>query len=153
MLENHVHKLKKLKHTPCDPEPIQHGAKTQLTSIDITTPLNKEKKSHQQILGSLLYYARIIDLTMLISANDLTIESTKYVTTARNKMSTLIYYLAINPNTAMAHKKSDMMLKMYSDGSCLSATNARSRVAGHFYFGDDKNGNQNHREPNQGSMC
>ena len=40
---------------------------------------------------------------------------------------------------------------MHSDGSYLSVIKARSRAAGQFHFGDNKNGNPNQVESNQGS--
>ena len=45
-----------------------------------------------------------------------------------------------------------MTLKSHSDGSCPSVINDRSRVAGHFYFGDNDDGEPDRIEPNQGSM-
>ena len=84
--------------------------------------------------------------------NDLAIESTKATTTTRNKMNTLLDYLATNPITAMSYRKSDMMLKTHSFGSCLSVINTRIITAGHFCFGDNKHGNPNQIEHDQGSM-
>ena len=45
------------------------------------------------------------------TVNDLAIESTKATKPTRNKITTLLFYLATNPNVALACRKSDMMLK------------------------------------------
>ena len=110
--------LRKLQHTPCNPEPTRCGTKQQLTSMDKTSLLNAaDIKLHQQILGSLLHYARIIDLTISTTVNDLAIESTKATKTTKNKMNTLLDYLVNNPNAAIACRKSNVILKTHSDGS------------------------------------
>ena len=67
-------------------------------------------------------------------------------------MTTLLDYIATNTNAALACRKSEMTLKSHSDGSCPSVINDRSRVAGHFYFGDNDDGEPDRIEPNQGSM-
>ena len=111
------------------------------------------KELHQQILGSSLCYARTSDLTMISTAKDIAIESSKSTRTTRNKMTTLLDYLVTNPNAVVAYRKSDVMLKTHSDGSYLSAINARRRAAGHFYFGNKNTDNADQTEPNQVSTC
>ena len=46
-------------------------------------------------------------------------------------------YLHSNPNAKIKYIPSDMYLKIHSDCSYLSLPNARSRVGGHFYFGNE----------------
>ena len=82
-------------------------------------------------------------LAILTTANDLAIELSKATKTTRNKMTTLLDYLATNPNAAVAYRKSDVMLKTHSDGSYLSVINARSRAAGNFYFSNKKTDDSN----------
>ena len=44
-------------------------------------------------------------------------------------------YLATHDNTRIRYHTSDMVLNIHSDSSYLSETNARSRVARHFFLG------------------
>ncbi len=66
--------LKKYQHpTPMTPQdapyttaPIQYGAKVQQVDINTTSPLSfAELKQVQDIVGTLLYYARAVDPTLL----------------------------------------------------------------------------------------
>ena len=56
-------------------------------------------------------------------------------------MKHMLDYLATNPNATVRFYPSDMILNMHFDVSYLSAKNAKSRAAGHFFLGwqpDDK---------------
>ena len=53
----------------------------------------------------------------------------------------MLDYLATNPNATVRFYPSNMILNVHSDASYLSAKNAKSRAAGHFFLGwkpDDK---------------
>ena len=107
MLQKYGHMLRKLQHTHCNPEPMQYGAKQQLTTIDKTALLNAaEIKLNQQILGSLICYVRIIDLTINTTVNDLAIESTKATKTTKEKMDTLTISTPRIPNPNVQPTKS-----------------------------------------------
>ena len=53
----------------------------------------------------------------------------------------MLDYLVTNPNAKVRFYPSDMILNVHSGVSYLSAKNAKSRAAGHFFLGwqpDDK---------------
>ena len=45
----------------------------------------------------------------------------------------LLDYVTTNPEAILTYESSDMILAVNSDASCLSKTNAHSRVCGHFF--------------------
>ena len=49
-------------------------------------------------------------------------------------MKHMLDYLATNPNATVRFYPSDMILNVHSDASYLSAKNAKSRAAGHFFL-------------------
>ena len=56
-------------------------------------------------------------------------------------MKHMLDYLAKNPNATVRFYPSDMILNVHSDASYISAKNAKSLAAGHFFLGwqpDDK---------------
>ncbi len=54
------------QHAPYKAAPIQYGAQVQRVEVNTTQPLTpKEIKHVQDIIGTLLYYARVVDPTLL----------------------------------------------------------------------------------------
>ena len=80
----------------------------------------------------------MVDLTMLASINDLAIRLRKSTLKTKENMKTLLDYLSANPNVIMLHRKSDMILKVHSDGSYLLVRNSRNRTAANVCFSDNK---------------
>lgn len=129
---------KRAQHAPRQPEPIQYGDKTHTTTIDTSHLLDKEKlREYQSILGTTFYYARIVDLTILCANDDLSLDQSKATQQSQQHLHTLLDYLHKHPNASVTFCASDMILKVHSDGSYLSVLGGRSRVAGHFYCGDN----------------
>jgi hypothetical protein len=78
--------LSKFQHdTPKHPQPTPsryvtpvYGAKTQYAMKDETTPLTAQQcLTIQKVTGSVLYYARAVDPTVLMPLNDIATEQTK----------------------------------------------------------------------------
>jgi hypothetical protein len=63
-----------------------------------------------KVTGSVLYYARAVDPTVLMPLNDIALD-----------------YLAAHPDATIRYNASDMVLHIHSDASYLSVSNARSR--------------------------
>ncbi len=60
------------QHSPYKSTPIQYGAKVQRVAQDTTPPLNKDEiKRVQEIVGTLLYYGRAVDPTLLAALSTL----------------------------------------------------------------------------------
>ena len=137
--------LHKYHHTPShckqySPYPYQHiiyGQKVQKpTPIDNTPALNaQDTKYVQQVIGALLYYARAIDCTMLVTLSKLSHMQSKPTQLTLRLIHHLLDYCATNPDATIRYTPSDMILKIQSDSSYLSEPKARSRCGGHFYLG------------------
>jgi hypothetical protein len=107
---------------------------------DDGTPLTpKEVTKLQQIIGTLLYYARAVDSTMLVALGTLASAQTKATTNTMKAANQLLDYAATNPNAKIRFRKSDMILHVHSDASYLSETEARSRAGGISFLGNDSN--------------
>jgi hypothetical protein len=66
------------QHTPARYVTPVYGAKTQYATMDETPSLTaKQCLTIQKIMGSVLYYARAVDPTVLMPLNDITTEQTK----------------------------------------------------------------------------
>lgn len=139
--------LNRLKHiapsTPqCSPNPSPHiayGAKVQLAKNDDTSPKLDSKgiKLVQSIVGATLHIARILEMTLLVTCNDIGIQQNKSTTNTLNLTSWLLDHMATYPNPSITHKASDMVLWVLSDSSYLSVTGSRSRAGGYYFLGNN----------------
>jgi hypothetical protein len=69
---------KRPQHTPSRCVTPVYGAKTQYATKDETPPLAaKECLTVQKVTGSVLYYARAVDPTVLMPLNDIATEQPK----------------------------------------------------------------------------
>jgi hypothetical protein len=90
----------------------------------------------QEILGTLLYYARAVDGTLLVTIGNLATQQSKATTTTMNGITHLLNYCATHPDAVVRYSASDMILTTDSDASYLTAPKARSRAAGYHYLSD-----------------
>jgi hypothetical protein len=121
--------LNKFQHaTPTQPQDTpskyitpSYGAKTQYATKDETPPLStKQCTNIQKIRGSVLYYARAVDPTVLMPLNDIATEQTKATEKTQAAADQLLDYLATHPNATIRYHASDMILHIHSDASYLS---------------------------------
>ena len=89
----------------------------------------------QQVVGSILYYERAVDLTALMSLSTIASEQAKATGHTIETMEQMLDYMAMNPDATMHFRASDMILNIHSDASYLSVRNGRSRACGHFFLG------------------
>ena len=125
------------EHNPHTYKPPKYGTSIQFTDAPDTSPkLSAARKRRiQQIVGSLLYYARAVDNTILMAINDLASQQAHATETTEKHAHKLLNYLATHPNASVTFKKSNMTLQVHSDASYLSAPNSRSRAGGYFFMG------------------
>ena len=116
--------------------PPQYGQKTQYAHEPAPSPSlsSKDTTRIQQIVGTLLYYARAVDPTMLPAINDISSQQSKPTETTASHLCQLLDYAASNPDATIRYTASGMVLHIHSDGSYLSAPCSRSRAAGHFFL-------------------
>ena len=115
-----------------------YGAKTQLTApIDDSELLPPAELTRlQEIIGTLLYYARAVDSSLLPALGTLASAQAQGTRATAKACVQLLNYCATYPNTTIRFYHSDMILKVHSDASYLSESKARSRAAGYHYLGN-----------------
>jgi hypothetical protein len=119
------------------PEPKKFGANAQTPlAVDSSLLLNeKGLKRVQKIIGSILYYARAVDITVLIALSAITVEQTKATVKTMGRCIQLLDYLASNSEVKVRYYASNMVINIHLDASYLLETKARSRPCGHFFMG------------------
>lgn len=136
--------LKRYKHV----EPIRqkksphkwikptYGHATHLpTPSDTSELLPPDKKLLvQQIVGSLLFYARVVDPTLRVALSSISSYQDKPTIQTWNAVQHILDYCHTYPEATIQYDKSDMILKVHSDASYLSEPEARSRIGGHFFL-------------------
>ncbi len=144
--------LHKYKHcVPSKPQccpyslaPKQYGAQAQTNIPDDISPklLQDNIKQIQCIVGSILYYAQAVDITVLMTLSSIAIKQTQGTTNTMEKAKQLLDYLATNPDAKIGYHTSDMIMNVHLDASYLSEAGAHSRACGHFFMGwNAKDGN------------
>jgi hypothetical protein len=133
------------EHAPYTWNPPVYGAKTQF--VNETTPIpalsDKDVNKLQQLMGTLLYYARTSDPTLIMPINILASEQSNATEITADKVIKLINYCNTHPETKICYLASDMILHIHSDASYLSENEAKSRAGGFFYMGDTSKNDKN----------
>jgi uncharacterized membrane protein YgcG len=127
-------------HTAASPgvfrEPA-YGAKVQKPVQDDTPPLSPaETTTLQGVIGSILYYARAVDPTMLTICNTIASEQAKPTEAVKAHAVRLLQYAARYPNNEIVFHKSKMHLIIQGDASFNSRPKGRSVAGGIAYCGD-----------------
>ena len=138
--------LERLQHpAPSHPQFAPHrwttpsyGSKVQLAPID-TTPLldAKGKKYVQSVTGTLAYYSRGVDPTMMPAINEIAAKQANPTEATLDACKMLLDYAHTYPNAKIRFMASSMRLTLDTDAAYLVQPNARSRYAGYFYLTDD----------------
>jgi hypothetical protein len=125
------------QHCPYLPEPKWYGNNAQRPlPKDSSPPLSKEDIKHVQwVIGSILYYARAVDLTVLIALSTIASKQSKGTEITMTKTKQLLDYLVTHPDATVHFHALDMILNIHSDASYLLAANAHSRACRHFFMG------------------
>jgi hypothetical protein len=114
-----------------------YGANTQYTTKNETPPLTAQQcLTIKKVTGSVLYYAKAADLTVLMPLNDIAMEQIKATEKTQATTNQMLDYLATHPDATIRYHASDMVLNIHSDASYLVVSNARSRLGGLFFLGN-----------------
>jgi hypothetical protein len=125
------------QHTPSWYVTPVYGDKTQYATRDETPLLTSQQcLTIQTVTGSVLYYARAVDPTVLMPINDIATEQTKATEKTPAATNQMLDYLETHPDATIRYHASDMVLHIHSDASDLSVFNARSRLGGLFFLGN-----------------
>jgi hypothetical protein len=127
----------KPQHQPHEHTKPTYDAIVQYTKAEDTTkPLSKEEKKYtQQVIGTLLYYGRAVDATILVALSSLASAQATPTKDTMQRTHHLLNYIPTHPNAIISYAKSNMILNVHSDNaSYLSEPKARSRAGGHFFL-------------------
>jgi hypothetical protein len=94
---------KKPQHCPYTPAPNQYGAMAQTPlPTDISPKLSDaEIKEIQCIIGSILYYARAVAITILMALSSIASKQTSGTTNTMAKAKQLLDYVATHPDVTI----------------------------------------------------
>jgi hypothetical protein len=128
---------KKMQTCPYLPEPKKFGIEAQTPIPPDSSPKLDTKgiKRVQKIVGSILYYARAVDITVIMALSSIVVEQTKATEKTMARCTQLLDYLSGHADAKVRFHVSDMILNIHSDASYLSEAKARSRMCGHFFMG------------------
>ena len=117
--------------------PPHYGVGIQTPTLDTSTPLSSaETTTLQELVGSLLYYARGVDVTILPAVTHLSSLQAHPTQDVLQASRRLLAYCARYPNNALRYHACNMVLHIQSDASYLSRPNARSVAGAIFYLGN-----------------
>ncbi len=116
----------KPQHQPHQHTIPTYGATVQYAKpTDISNPLAKEdKKFIQQVIGTLLYYGRAVDATILVALSALASAQSAPTEDTMQRTRHLLDNVATLPNSIISYAKSNMILGVHSDVSYLSEPKA-----------------------------
>jgi hypothetical protein len=116
-----------------------YGAKAQYVEDDSNSPALSAKGINklQQLTGTLFYYTRAFDPTLIMPINVLASEQTQATADTADKVIKLLNYCTTHPETKLWYHASDMILNIHSDASYISEREAKSRAGGFFYMGSN----------------
>ena len=124
------------QYSPHHYQPIVYGVKgtPQFATQPATSPELSQADTQrlQSAVGSLLYYARALDCTMLPTLNQIGSEQARPTQDTQAKLSCLLDYAATYPEAVVRFYGSNMLLMVDSDAAYLVLPKARSRLAGYF---------------------
>ena len=129
---------------PHKPQHSPHAAPPRFFGIDAQKPVEHDLlpilppdriKRIQQIIGTIMYYARAVDLTTLVALSSIASEQTSATADTEKRVLQLLDYLHTHKDATLRYVASDMILNIHSDASYLSEPKARSRLGGTFFMG------------------
>jgi hypothetical protein len=137
-LQEYKHLLPgRIQNCPYSPKPKQFGSDAQAPLVPDETALLDARgiKRIQQIVGSILYYARAVDMTILMALSSIAVEQMKATEKTMGHCIQQLDYLASNLEAKVRYHALDMVMNIHSNALYLSKTKARSRACGHFFMG------------------
>ena len=102
-----------IPHNPTAPR--KYGAASQEpTPQDTAPPTTKEEITRiQQVVGSILYYSRAVELTVIMALSTITSEQAKATKTTLKNVHQVLDYLATNIDAMIRFHASDMVLNIH----------------------------------------
>ena len=86
------------------------------------------------VTGSLLYYGRALDFTIIPALNEIASEKYQPTEKTKQKSQQLMDYVSTYPKAYIIYYASDMIHNIDSDAAYLIAPKSRTRVAGYYHL-------------------
>jgi hypothetical protein len=116
-----------------------YSAKSHITPDPTTLELLDASRKHhvQEIVGSLLYYARAVSNKLLVALSTIATCQAKATVATEQAVDLLLVYVATYQNDGIVYWASNMILCAHADAGFLNETNACSRAGAHIYLLED----------------
>ncbi len=103
------------QHCPFSHSSIAYGKDTQAPMPTDDSPLLDDagKKCIQQVVGSFLYYARAIDLTILMALSNIATQQTTPTENTKKQVDQFLDYMWTHSNAKIRYHASDMILNIH----------------------------------------
>ena len=106
---------------------------------DDSPPLSEMEITRlQEIIGTLLFYARAVDYTILTAVSHLSSKQSHPTQNVLADANRILRYLAAYPQHILVFRACDMQLRAHSDASYCTRSNSRSVAGGIFYCADSE---------------
>ena len=135
------HKLQKKQHEPYPSTPIIYGAKKQYATPQTNATLldRKVKKFIHKMCGEFIFLGRASDSTLLCPISAIASNSATAIGDTMKQTQQILDYIAIQEESELTFKASDMKLATYSDASYFSELKSCSRAGGHLFLSRNSN--------------
>jgi hypothetical protein len=132
-------KPKKKQNSPHPHVIPQYGTKIQYASdADTSPPLNKEETKYiQAVTGTLLYYGRAVDNTILPALSAIATKPAQPTEKTKETITQLLDYCATQEEAIITYSSSKMKLAVHSNAGYCNEKKSRSRAGGHFFLSND----------------
>jgi hypothetical protein len=112
----------------------KYGTKTQYAKEDDDSPplSTDDTKFVQAVAGTLHFYARAVDATILTALSSIATEQAKLTQQTKETRKQLLDYCATQEEAIITYNASKMILAVHSDVGYCNEKNAHSRAGGHF---------------------
>jgi hypothetical protein len=135
VLQKYKHRVpSKPQHCPYSPSPNQYGTKAQEPHpVKISPKLSpEESKEMQSVIGSILYYACAVNITVLMALSSIAIKQTKGTTSTMERPNNSLIIWQQKPDATTWFRVSDMIINVHLDALYLSAERPTAEHAGIF---------------------
>ena len=130
----------KIQNSPYPHVPPSYGAKIQYVEDEHDSPLlsKEDTKYIQAVTGTLLYYARAVDPTILPALSAIATEQAKPTQETMKRVKQLLDYCSTQEEAMITYNASKMILAVHSDAGYANEKKSRSRAGGHFFLSNDE---------------
>jgi hypothetical protein len=118
---------------------ITYSAKSHITPDPDSSELLDASPKHnmQEIVGSLLYYARAVDTKLLVALSAIATHQVKATVATEQAVDLLLDYVATYPYANIVYQASNMILCAHANAGSLNKTDSPNRAGAHVYLSED----------------